>query len=486
MTTEIIEKRDSLVRPGPDGGVWGWRNLVGFAQNQTSFLTDLMKSHGDVCYFNLGSMQVCLLSEPDLVREVLVTKSSSFEKGEKDRYIMGRFLGKGLVTSEGDLHKRQRKLSQPAFRKKRISLYADAMCRQTERVLSEWKDGDEFDMVKEMMHLTMFIVTETLFQIDVSEKSEAIGESIETLQDVANKDFQTPWKISYWWPIPRNIRANRALQFVRGTIDEMIATRRAEEAAGEWEDRGDLLSALIHASDEETGERMSDEQLRDELITLFVAGHETTSNALAWTWYLLSQHPEIEAKLHEELDRVLGEKPVTLEDLPRLPYVQKVLKESMRLYPPAWILNARCATEDVMIGEWLIKKGTYVFMSPYVMHRREDVFPDAEAFDPERFSPEQEKERNRFAYIPFGAGHRVCIGNAFAMMEASLILARIAQTYRVEMLPGQKVERLSQITMSPKNGLQMKLHKREPVQASASTEQADTNEPQAVSGCPFH
>lgn len=451
----------SKVVPGPAGGIFGWRNIREFIKGP-DFLSKLSSSYGGLCTFQMGPIHFYLVTEPDYVREILITHGSKLEKAEKDKVVMGRLLGSGLVTSDGDYHKRQRKLSQPAFRKKRIAMYAEAMTHQTEKMLQTWKDGQTFDMVHKMNELTMHIVTETLFHVDVSEQAKRIGQAIEVLQDVANRDFKIPFPIPRWLPIPQNIKANQSAKYLDNLIYKMIQSRRQEEKDGVWKDRGDLMSALIQASDEEDGSRMTDKQLKDELLTLFVAGHETTSNALSWTWYLLSQNPQQEQTLHEELDRVLQGKPVEFQDLIRLPYLQQVLKESMRLYPPAWTLNARCPMEDIDVDGYKIPKGAYIFVSPYALHRESRNFSQPETFSPERFAPEQEKEIHRYAYIPFGAGHRVCIGNSFAMMEAALILARIAQQYRVLTLSKQPPAKLAQITMSPKGGLQVQLQARSP------------------------
>jgi cytochrome P450 len=261
-------------------------------------------------------------------------------------------------------------------------------------------------------------------------------------------------------PTKNNRLRKKAKAVFYDTIDQLIAERRETAVNGQIEDTGDLLSMLLLTQDE-TGRAMDDNQVRDEMVTFFAAGHETTSNALTWTWYLLSQHPEVEALLHEEVDRVLEGRLPALHDLAQLPYTEMVLKEAMRLYPPAWTLSARQATEDTTIGDYPVPKNTLVFVAPYAVHRRPEYFPEPERFDPQRFTPENEKKLPRYAYIPFGAGPRVCVGNFFAMMEAQLIIATIAQRFRLQLEPGQEIALNPLITLSPKYGLKMRLVERE-------------------------
>jgi cytochrome P450 len=295
---------------------------------------------------------------------------------------------------------------------------------------------------------------------EMSGRAVLVGEAIEDIQEISNKEYKTIFSWPEWVPTKNNRLRKQGRAVMYGTIDDIIVERRAAAVNGQVADTGDLLSMLLLARDED-GRFMPDNQVRDELVTLFAAGHETTSNALTWTWYLLSQHPEIEAKLHQEIDEVLNGRLPTLSDLPNLPYAEMILKESMRLYPPAWTLSTRQATEDTTIGRYPFPKDRLVFVAPYVVHRRPEFFPDPERFDPERFTPENEKKLPRYAYMPFGAGPRVCIGNSFAMMEAQLILATIAQRCRLELDPEQVVEINPLITLSPKHGLKMKLVERE-------------------------
>jgi cytochrome P450 len=369
---------------------------------------------------------------------------------------LGKFLGNGLLTSDGDFHRQQRALVQPAFHTGRIQAYGRVMVDYTEHMMTTWEDGQIRDSDQDMMRLTMFIVSKTLFDADVSEEAERVGLAIQDLQEISNAEYRRAFPMPDWIPTTNNRRRRRAIAIIDETIKRIITDRRSTAKNGMIEDTGDLLSMLLLAQDEEGG-HMSDRQVRDEAVTLFAAGHETTSNTLTWTWYLLSQHPEAEARLHAELNAVLGGRPPTIEDLQNLPYTQMVLKESMRLYPPAWILNGRTATEDVIVGGYQIPTGSVAYVSPYLMHRLPDYFPEPERFDPSRFAPELEATIPRYAYIPFGGGPRVCIGNAFAMMEAQLILSTSAQRCRLSLTPGQEVIPSPQITMSVKDRLKMQL-----------------------------
>ena len=434
-----------------------------FATDPPRFLNKIADEYGEIVRFYFFGRSFYMVNSPDYAREVLVTKVDAFPKAQRDIDILSKFLGNGLLTSGGDFHKQQRKLAQPVFHKQRIQSYAETMVDYTDKVTAGWKDGESRQICDEMMTLTMFIVSKTLFDADMDDiagEAMTVGHAVEELQAISNKEYRSLFIWPEWVPTKNNRLRKESRGVIYGLIDNLVAERRAAAVNGSVEDRGDLLSMLLLAQDEE-GQMMSDDQVRDELVTLFAAGHETTSNALAWTWYLLSQHPEVEAKLHREVDEVLNGRLPTLQDLPQLPYAEMVLKEAMRLYPPAWTLSARQAVEDTMVGDHLIPKDRLIFVAPFVMHRRPEFYPEPERFDPERFTPENEKKLPRYAYIPFGAGPRVCIGNSFAMMEAHLILATIAQRFRLELDPSQEIDINPMITLSPKYGLKMRVIERE-------------------------
>ena len=448
--------------PGPKGLPFiGVANQ--FSENPPVYMTRLAAEYGDVVNFILFGQNSFLIADPDDVREVLISKRDVFPKSKRNVEILTRFVGDGLLATHGETHARQRKLAQPAFHAARIRAYADTMVDYTLQRMARWQHGEVRDISEEMMELTMYIVCKTLFDADMDSMAtvaKRAGAAIEQLQETSNEEFQSPIQWPLWIPTPTNRQVKRARAVLNEIINQLVAERRATAGEnGRIHDAGDLLSMLLLAQDDE-GERMSADELRDQLVTLFVAGHETTSNALTWTWYLLSQHPHVADRLHEEVDRVLGDRRATFADLADLSYTEMVLKESMRLYPPAWTLSARQASEDTTIGDVAIPKDSLVFIAPYVLHRNPAYFPKPEQFDPERFAPEREQQLPRYGYLPFGGGPRVCIGNNFAMMEAQLIIATIAQRFHLYMVPEQQIELNPQVTLSNKHGMRMRIEER--------------------------
>jgi cytochrome P450 len=399
-------------------------------------------------YYNL---LFYLVNHPDLIEEVLVTHNRKFIKGRVLR-ANKRLFGNGLLTSEGDFWLRQRRLAQPAFHRGRVASYADTMVRYTERLIGGWKSGEECNVHAEMMRLTLQIVAKTLFDADVEGDAARVGTALEAIMEL-NSDFRKLMLTPSWLPIPRNIRAAAATRRLDQIIFRFIAQRRANPV-----DKGDLLSMLLAAQDDD-GTQMTDRQLRDEVITIFLAGHETTANALSWTWLLLSQNPVAEAKLHAELDAVLGGRSPSLDDLPNLRYAGQVITESMRLYPPAWGM-ARLAIEDVEIGGYPIPKGCGVSLAQWIVHRDPRWFDAPNEFRPERWEGDLMKRLPRFAYFPFGGGPRQCIGSNFALMEATLLLAAIAQKFRVRVVPQQEIVPMPTITLRPRNGIRAVLDAR--------------------------
>ncbi len=394
-----------------------------------------------------------MLNHPDYIKEALTVQDRNFRKAYALQ-LAKNVLGEGLLTSEGEFHHRQRRLIQPAFNHKQIANYATTMVQCATRTRNRWKDNQTIDIHKEMMQLTLAIVGKTLFDADLEGEAEAIGHALAEVLEGINRATLIPLgeyleKI----PTPSNRAYEHAQKLLDATIYRIIAERRAS-----GRDHGDLLSMLLQA--EEEGGRMTDTQVRDEAMTLFLAGHETTANALTWTFYLLSQNPEPEAKLHEELDKVLLGQVPSFQDVPRLPYARMVLTESMRLYPPAWVLG-REVIKPTRIGGYLIPKGAAVFMSQYVMHHDPRFYPDPYRFKPERWLPEEEKKLPRFAYFPFSGGPRSCVGEQFAWMEGILLLATLAQEWQMRLAPGQRVAMLPRITLRPKYGMRMILTKRE-------------------------
>lgn len=456
-----------LTIPGPKGKPF-IRQASEFIAGAPRFLSRLADEYGPIARFRAYGFSFTVVTDPDLAHEVLVRQAANFPKDKRDVKLLGRVVGHGLVTANGEAHKRQRRLAQPAFHSKRIEAYAGTMVAYTEATIDEWSDGAEIDVAEEMRALTMYIVARTLFGTDreaMRASAARVGQAIHTLQAIADKEFQAPVTLPVWLPTPRNRRRREAVGVLYEAIDRLIAERRASGAA----DTGDLLSMLLRATDD-SGDGFSDVEVRDQLVTFFVAGHETTSNALAWTWFLLGKHPEIEARLHAEVDEQLNGRPPALADLPHLPYTLRVIKEAMRVYPPAWALNTRRSAADTTIGGYTIRQGDIVWISPFAMHRRPQFFPDPERFDPDRWTPEREKALPRYAYIPFGAGPRVCIGNSFAMMEAHLIVAAVARRARLRPLPGVVEDLNAQITLSNHGGVPVRIEMRRGGQAGESAD----------------
>ncbi len=451
--------RPTTTAPGPQGSplMGVARELIAGAPRYTNSLAD---QYGPVVRFRVFGNRFLLLSDPELVREALVGQAANFPKDARDVAILDRTIGHGLVSANGEEHKRQRRLTQPAFHTRRIDAYAATMIDYTEAMLDGWRDGQTFDVAAAMSALTMTIVARSLFGVDrttMEATAERISAAIHVLQEVADKEFQSPLLLPAWLPTGRNRRRAAAAAVLYETIDRMIAARRAAAGGEDVADSGDLLSMLLLSRDE-AGDRMSDAEVRDQLVTLFVAGHETTSNALTWTWFLLAQHPAVEERLHEEVD-ALG-RPPALADLPQLPYTLRVLKEAMRLFPPAWVLNVRRAAADTTLGPYAIRRGERLWISPFVMHRRPQYYPDPERFDPDRWLPERERALPKFAYMPFGGGPRICIGNGFALMEAHLIIAAVARRFRLRLVPGTPLDLNAQITLSNHGGMPMTVQAR--------------------------
>src|SRR5687768_12631909 len=432
-------------------------NVVRARADLAGFLLGLHREQGDIARTRLGNLHIHLLAHPDHVRDVLVTHQRAFMKG----HVLQRakmLLGEGLLTSEGEFHLRQRRLVQPAFHRQRIGEYARAMVDRATITGDRWHDGQIVDMDHEMMELTLAIVARTLFDTDVDAEADEIGSALTEVLQVFQTVFIPGMRRLDHLPLPRTRRFARARGRLDATIYRLIGERRAERARGE--ERGDLLSMMLAAQDAEgDGGSMTDEQLRDEAMTLFLAGHETTSNALTWTWYLLSQHPAVEARLHDEIDRVLGARRATVDDLASLPYTRMVLSESMRLYPPAYAIG-RKALEDYEVAGVAVPRGSLVVVSPLVTQRDARWFPEPDRFDPERWTADAQATRPKFSYFPFGGGTRMCIGDQFAWTEGMLLLATLAQRWRAELAPGQRVAMRPMITLRTKYGMRMILRRR--------------------------
>ncbi len=397
-----------------------------------------------------------LVFHPDGVQHVLQDNHANYTKQTRAFAGLKPLLGNGLLVSDGDFWLRQRRLMQPAFHRQQINTFAEMMIAETDAMLDRWaranQPGKPINVQHEMMRLTLAIVTQALFGSKVGDPDGTLGKNIGILLGDSTFRFDHPFYPPLWAPTGQNRRFKKARAELDRVIYSLIASRRSAAA-----EQHDLLNLLMAAQDPASGQGMSDTQLRDEVMTLFLAGHETTAVSLSWTLYLLSQHPQVEARLRDELDETLGGRPPTLGDLPALSYTRMVLDESMRLYPPAWITERKALADDEICG-YSVPAGTTVVVSPFATHRHVHFWTDPEVFDPQRFSAERSAGRPRYAYFPFGGGPRQCIGNNFALIEAQLILALIVQRCRLEMAPGWKVEPEPLVTLRPKGGLWMVLN----------------------------
>ena len=424
-----------------------------FRRDPTTFLTRLARL-GDVTTFRMGKMRAYFVNHPDLVRDVLVVNAHKFHKGRALKRAKG-LLGEGLLTSEEEFHLRQRRLVQPAFHKQRIISYAEAMTGYAGRMSDGWRAGEVRDIDHEMMRLTLQIVAKTLFSADITDDADEVGAAMTTIVNLFNFLLLPFSELLEKLPIPHAIRFRRAKAKLDEIIYGFINERRASA-----EDKGDLLSMLLLAKDEEGTGSMSDEQVHDECLTLFLAGHETTANLMTWTWYLLSQNREAEAKLHEELDRVLDGRVPTFDDLSGLKYTEAVIAESMRLYPPAWVVG-RLSVADHEFNGFKVARGSLVLVSEYVMHRDARFWDAPDEFKPERWEALSVKEATqRNIYFPFGGGVRRCIGEQFAWTEGILLLASLARKWKLRLQPEQKIGLKPQITLRPKFGMRMKIESR--------------------------
>ena len=445
-----VKSISTLQGPPPDffGG-----NLISFRRDVLAFSMNNLHNYGDLVplkFFNFDAYQV---NHPDLIGEILTKRYRAWRKSFVYKFILADYIGDGLLISDGDFWRKQRKLMQPAFHTQRIQAYADTMVDYTQQLLDEWQGGETRDVSHEMMQLTLWIVGKTLFDTDLRGASSLIEPALDDLLHDVSSESRAVIRLPRWIPTPLRMRKKRVNQQLDEVVKPLIEERRRT-----GKDTGDLLSMLVLSKDE-NGEGMSDQQVRDEAVTLVLAGHETTANALTWTFYLLSQHPEIEEKLLDELDNVLDGRTPSLEDIRKLSYTDMVLKESMRLYPPAWNIG-RMPHEDTELAGIPIKQYSPMFIPIYAVHRDERWYPEPEKFNPERWTAESEAKLPKYAYMPFGGGPRICIGNAFAMMEAVLILSSIVQKYRLRLVPNHPVVPEATVTLRPKYGMKMTIEKR--------------------------
>jgi len=438
--------------PGPRRSRFGALTYR-FTRDPLTFLTNLSRTYGELARYEMGGEQLYFVNNPHWIKDILVTHNKNFTKS-RGLERTKKLLGNGLLTSEGAFHLRQRRLMQPAFHRERIATYAQAMVDYADQMRQSWSDGRTIDVSQEMMRVTLSIAGKTLFDVDVESQAAEVGRA---LTDVMESFWLTMMPFAEAMerlPVGPLHRSKIARQRLDAIIYGMIRERRASSR-----DRGDLLSMLLLAQDEDDGSTMTDQQVRDEAMTIFLAGHETTANALTWTWYLVSQAPDVEAALHDEVDRALGGRLPTIADLPSLAFVERVVTEAMRLYPPAWIIGRR-AVDPYPIGAYVAPARAIFLMSTWVMQRDARFYDQPDRFLPDRWTPEFKAQLPKFAYFPFGGGPRQCIGESFAWMELVLVVATIAQRWKLALVPGHPVVPQPVVTLRTKHGMKMTLERR--------------------------
>lgn len=445
MTTAI----GSLSAPqGPKGSLLGG-NLTAYRKDPLGFLTDLQKEYGGVAKIRFGPQTMYVIYDPELLKEVLLTKQEHFIKLKAFQEAR-LFVGDGLATSEGEKHKRNRRLMQPHFTKAHIQTYAEQMTRIVRSKLDAWQPGERRNLTNEVSDMAFSIIARTLFSLEGDAHSRAIREPYDLINRMCSERMRSLLSVPLFINTAKNKAYKDALQELDRSVYSIIRHRKSNPDQGE----GDLLSVLMSATDE-SGNGMSDRELRDELMIMFIAGHETSANALSWAFSYILQQPEIESKLYEEWDRVLNGREPSAADYMQLTYTQNVLWEAMRLRSPSFF-TGRSATADVQIGHFTVKKGQSVLFSPYAMHQNPAYFPDPLSFIPERFENDLLKRIPTFAYIPFGGGPRGCIGNHFAMLEMVIILSMIGQRYRLRLAPGHPpIEMEALMTLRPKDSIEV-------------------------------
>jgi cytochrome P450 len=438
--------------PGPRG-VRLVRALLRMRTDVLGTFAEQVREHGDAVRFALGPRGLVLLNHPDHVAHVLQRNAPAYKRSANYREL-GLVLGQGLLNSEGRLWQRQRRLIQPLFHRHQVAQIAPLVTRLTQEMLEAWRglpSGQSFDVHVEMMRLTLRVVGHALFSTDLAAECDELGQALKTVLPVVQKRTERLVNLPLWAPLPAHVRFRKAMRALDRIVLGLIHTRQKAGA----EAPRDLLAVLLQARDPQTGEGMGPRQVRDEVMTFLLAGHETTANALSWTLYLLARNPEAESRLRAEIREALGDRPPALEDLPRLEYTRRVLQESMRLCPPAWLLEREALEEDV-VGGFRVPRGALVMLCPYTVHRHTEFWDEPERFDPDRFLPERSAQRPRCAYFPFGSGQRQCIGEAFAMLEMELILPQVLQAVRLEAVPGHPVEPDPGVTLRPRHGILMK------------------------------
>jgi cytochrome P450 len=455
--TLLTDPQDSPTPPKPiprHKGHWLWGGTFDFQRAPADFLLEAHEKYGDVFVTRVLTGQSYFIRDPEVVNAINVTHAKHIYKPKVVKQMWKPFLGNGLVPNDGESWKRQHKLIMPAFHKMRIDAYAPTMAEYTADMVQGWKEGEQRDFRKEMVELTLRIVAKTLFDTDLAHDSETVHDAMQDIVEALIDHAQTPIPAPRWWPSERNRRMVRALDAMDGVIERLIESRR-----NEGKDRGDLMSHIVFAADEQGG--MSNKQMRDELMTLIFAGHETTAHNLTWAWYLLAKNPDKLTKAQREIDETLSGKPIGVDDLRELPYLEMCLKESLRCLPAVWIYG-REAQCDLRLGDYVFPKGAILAVSPMATGRNSKHFDNPDEYRPERWTREFERQLPRGAYVPFAAGPRVCLGKQFAMMEMRIVLGTLIQNIDVNILDGFEPDFLPQISFNPgERGMQMKVHFRD-------------------------
>jgi cytochrome P450 len=441
---------------GPKGGVYGLGNLVNFQRDTLGFLTRTAEQYGDIAYYQMAAFHFYQLNHPDYVYEILVKQNKKIEKWGRQTDTWANAVGHSTLTMEGPEWKKHRNILNPAFNPLAVRKYESIIIRHTDRLLNRWKDGETYEMMFEMMRTTMGIIADIIFSLEDMQRDAAdLNQALTAVFEVLTSRTTAFQQLPPWMPTRDNLRIRNATRVIERFIMDLIRQRRAD-----GKDYGDILADLMTAEDDETGEKLTDQEILYELKTLFGAGHETTALMLMWTLYLLSINPEEQEKLHNSVVAFLGNRPPTLEDIPNLEYTDKVLNESMRIFPPAWSLMVRKALDDVEVGEVTIPKGSVMMIPMWVVHRSDKIYKDALVFDPERFEGDWKKNYPKYAFFPFGGGPHICVGSHLAMFEGHLMLPMMVQRFRYEYIPKHELQLQALLTLRPKGGLYLKVQAR--------------------------
>jgi cytochrome P450 len=445
------------IAPGPRGDIL-LGSALDFKDRPLKFISYVAAAYGDVSRFRVGPSYWYLITHPDDIHDAMTTRSHIFRKPKIAKRLWDKFLGNGLLTTEGEEWKRQHRLVLPAFHRRRIAAYGDVMVEYTHRMLDRWPDGGQVDIDDEMVGLTLEIVAKTLFDADVRGDAKTVGKAMSVLNKEMLEHIHMPIRVPRWWPSARNKRKLTAIADIEKIVKAVIAERRES-----GEDREDLLSMLLQTEDEDK-DRLSDKEIRDQMMTIFFAGHETTAHAMSWAWYLLAKHPKIAARLQADIARVTGGERLTVGHLSELPYLEQMVKEALRFLPSVWIFIKE-PTEDVTIRGFHIPKGAPVLISPYITHHDARWHPSPETFDPDRFSKERVKDIRQGAYFPFSGGQRICIGKSFAMMEMRLILGSMLQRLQPEVEASYELRAKAELSLHPQGPLPVQVRMRKKQEA---------------------